>query len=133
MGKATTFAQLRALAEESRSYTAEVASAAADAIEAIDEEIGNEVAAAEESSAASEAHATGSYFRLGGNLYKATQAIAAGEVIEAGVNARRTSVAEELEAFSGLTSGITYSAATETLNIPTSIGSYADETIIFTV
>lgn len=131
MSKAITLAQLRALAVASQSFTADVAAAAADAIEAIDDELDSEVAAVEESSTASAAHSAGSYLRFNGNLYKVTQAIAVGGTITPGTNVESTSVGEELKTISDGVTGLTYSAVTETITIPTSLGSYADETIIF--
>lgn len=127
MSKTTTFGQLRALAEASQSFSANVAAAAADAIE----EVNSEIATEEESSTASAAHAAGSYLKFNGNLYKVTQAIAIGDTIVSDVNVTKTTVAEELATISGSTSGLVYSEVTETVTIPTSIGTYTNETIIF--
>lgn len=127
MSKATTLGQLRSLGEASQAFTAEVAGTAAEAIEAVSEM----VAASEESGTAAAAHASGSYLILGESLYKATADIAAGDSIEDGVNVSETTVADEMERFSGLTAGISYSAASEAITIPHTIGSYDSETIIF--
>ena len=131
MSKATTFEQLRALAAASESYTADVAAAAAGAIEAVDDEIGNVVAAAEESGTATAAHAVGSHVRYNGHMYKVTRAIAIGDTISPGTNVTETSVAGELELLTDAVTGVSYSAATETVTIPTLLGSYAGETITF--
>lgn len=127
MSKATTLGQLEALGVAAQSFTAEVAGAAAAAIEAVNDM----VATAEASDTASAAHTAGSYLILDDVLYKVTDDIAVGDTIEEGVNVSETSIADEMETFSDLTTGISYSAATETITIPHTIGSYADETIIF--
>jgi len=127
MAKETTLAQMRALAVRTVGLGGEIAEAAADAIE----EVSDEIAAEEESSTASAAHSAGSYLRFNGNLYKVTQNIAVGGTITPGTNIESTSVGEELKTISDGVTGLTYSAVTETITIPTSLGSYADETIIF--
>lgn len=87
------------------------------------------VADKEPSHTASAPHGEGSYLTLNGSLYKATQNISIGDSIEEGVNVSSTSVGNEMERFAG----ITYSAETETIYIPASIGTYADEMIILSI
>ena len=102
------------------------------ALQALDERFDN-VIATPEKSIAEATHSIGNYITLGSKLYKVTAAIAVGDSIEAGVNVEETSVAAEIKRCSDLLTGMTYSDATETIAISTSICSYANETIIFNI